>query len=1181
MSHQLVPSEPTKSPLSRLGLGDEPSRAAPYLRAILTFVKVSGEEQLKQIPVVGPLILGAGEALKELSEEEDDRKLEQRVETLLTVGGQTQEDIRLLTGLAGLIFVQQQQLLAQLQGAGLAADRGQLAGFATEAALIAYQSRVARDYQYVNNRGIEGGTRAEHASDLPLDDIYVVPRLQPERERENVREREKDVLTRLLGDRDLTSEQRVRLEEEYAVISGERWRPGTKVQEEGLALGRALERAPHAVIIGGPGGGKSVLTRYLARTCALGRAAMTGRLGWSDRLIPVLIPLAAFADARGARPDLKLRSFLDERMAARGGDALRVAIAEELDKGRLYVILDGVDEVPDSHSRAAIVQAVDEFILDHADNRFLVTSRPYGYIRLTGDPAHFQLLNFSPAQVEAFLHRWQHAFERRQHPEAPNFEEAKEQADALVEEIRRSPKVSELATNPLMLVIISLIRYEKARLPEERVQLYNRAVNTLMDTWNQWRSQQAKEIGGVTLPLDRLIRVWGAVAEWMRREKPTGVVHRAELKRELVRVLEEKEYDEDTPEATAEAYLRAAADRAGLLEERGFEIFGFWHPTFEEFLAAVELTTPTGRAVERLLPHRGDPRWREVILLAVGYVGIVQRDNDTATQIVEALAFRDTPPEEPVTHPCLRLAADCIADDVGVKRTLAQRVIVELAQLIRVKPYAELINVFIRTVRALPALRARPETVSALAPLAKYNHWEVRMEAARVFSNLTTENAEALGLCKQLSEDEDADVACHAALGLARAGDTRPEIWLSLLNYDNGVTHMKPAAREFLAGRMEEAKAAWVPLLESPDEDLRGRALWALRGINQIPARVLNDLASTLESGEPERHLRAAFELEDLGKGNEKTFDAMLSALTSEEVGDEEKDSAFWRLAAKAPADTRIIDVMVAWLASGPARLQNDAAFYIRNAENVDDLTMLKLLPLLSHEEFASRLRVASTLYTLGDKGEQVFDVIAAALDSDDLDARRNAATLLKDDKRAEEKVLQALLSLLDSEDDHARIQAARLLKERKYEDEKITEVLLSIATTGQKFIAFNFYRESAVRVLMEDDGAKGRVRDTLLPQLNDQDVELRLRAATLIKEAGDVNSALEAVARVAEPQPWAALGACQKVFSGQRITREDGEALAGLVSVRDGDTGFQQQARGLLFNWLWKALEPQEKAAA
>ncbi len=217
-------------------------------------------------------------------------------------------------------------------------------------------------------------------------------------------------------------------------------------------------------------------------------------------------------------------------------------------------MMDGVDEIPTYRERSSIAQAVDVFIADHHDNRIIVTSRPFGYVRLAGEIPHFQMPNFSPEQVKTFVHNWQRAFELWKHPQSPNFAAAEADADAMVAEIEGNPKVTELAANPLMLVIISLIRLEKARLPDQRVQLYYRAVNTLLDTWNYWRSQAGADVGGATLPLEQLIRVWGAIAEWTRRTKPTGVIHRAELKRQLVRVLEEKELDDDNAAATAESY---------------------------------------------------------------------------------------------------------------------------------------------------------------------------------------------------------------------------------------------------------------------------------------------------------------------------------------------------------------------------------------------------------------------------------------------------------------------------------------------------------------------------------------------------------------------------------------------------------------------------------------------------
>ena len=448
---------------------------------------------------------------------------------------------------------------------------------------------------------------------------------------------------------------------------------------------------------------------------------MQQQLNWAEDLTPIVISLARYADERSRNAKLTLRQYLDAELTERGGAALCTAIEQELQAGRILVLLDGVDEVPEFTQRSAIVVEVDGFLREHRAARCLVTSRPYGYIRLAGEVEHFDLLNFSEEQVAEFIRRWQRAFEELRHRDAPDLAAAAREADEMFDELKGNAKVLELAANPLMLVIISLIRYEHTKLPQERVRLYDIAVKTLMETWNFWRSKVAGVSAETQLKIDDLIIVWSAVAEWTRRTKPTGVVHRAELKAKLIEILEAEDLGGRRPADTAEAYLDAAARRAGLLEERGPDIFAFWHPTFEEFLAAVRLTAPARKAVSDLLPHRDDPRWREVILLAVGYLGLIQRDRETASELVEALAPESDPDVlEPIFHRHLLLAAACVADDVGVSRKVGERIVIRLAEVAQALPYAPLCIAFADTVRALPQMRVSEASVNVLAPLAEH-----------------------------------------------------------------------------------------------------------------------------------------------------------------------------------------------------------------------------------------------------------------------------------------------------------------------------------------------------------------------------------------------------------------------------------------------------------------------------
>ncbi|MCK5527644.1 MAG: SUMF1/EgtB/PvdO family nonheme iron enzyme, partial [Candidatus Latescibacteria bacterium] len=63
-------------------------------------------------------------------------------------------------------------------------------------------------------------------------------------------------------------------------------------------------------------------------------------------------------------------------------------------------------------------------------------------------------------------------------------------------------------------------------------------------------------------------------------------------------------------------FLDSIRDRSGLLVERGLDIFGFQHQTFQEYLAAREIAE-RGK-VEILISHFGDAYWREVTLLCAG-----------------------------------------------------------------------------------------------------------------------------------------------------------------------------------------------------------------------------------------------------------------------------------------------------------------------------------------------------------------------------------------------------------------------------------------------------------------------------------------------------------------------------------------------------------------------------------
>lgn len=857
---------------------EEHKRAARLSRLLLVFSK----QAVNALPGIGPVVSGGLEVIQRNADDAEQEKLEQRLQHLVTTTtglhqdlSQLQDDIKALAALAAVGFLQQAELMTWLRQRDEPAAVDELTSFVLHAAITAYRTRLALGFQYVDHRGIQGGGRAAHITTLPLEEVYVLPRLLPEQVQVELSEQESFTL-RQLEDPDLDASERAHLAETYEELTRWRWRQG---QGRALPIEQALATLRQAVVLGGPGAGKTTLVRFLARTCALDKQQQ--QLGWDEQLTPIVISLAEFAAVSTDQPELSIRRFLEERLERNDGPALRAAVGQELGAGRALVLLDGIDEVPSDYPRLRLVRAMDRFLLDHASCRTLVTSRPHGYIRLAGPIPHFYLLNFTKQQVRTFVHKWHRAFERRLHPEAPDQERARSEAQALLDELRQLEKVAELATNPLMLVIVTLIRYEYARLPQERVQLYYRAVTTLLDSWNHGRSLTGSNVGGSTLPVNRLLRVWGKVAAWVRMYKPTGVIHRAELKRKLVQILQDQDLDED-PEATAESYLRAAAEHAGLLEERGPKALAFWHSTFEEFLAAIELTTPSSKAIRRLLPLRDDPRWREVILLAVGHIGIVGHDQETATELVQAIVEESRGPLEPVLHRYLLLAAACVADGANITRRLTEQIITQLATVVHENSYEPFREAFARTIRRRSRLQPRhPETISALIALTNNPHGLIREESTRLLSNIAQSESRARTRCEELLSDGNGTVRFHAALGLIRSDHGHSVAWACLARF---VGTMRPIVLDIhqLIEELPYARERLRLLLTDSDPDVRlgaSKVLESIDGHDEDP----NTLYKLLADNNADVRLRAVLKLLDMGHDGPEVFAALRGLLSEED----------------------------------------------------------------------------------------------------------------------------------------------------------------------------------------------------------------------------------------------------------------------------------------------------------
>ena len=87
-------------------------------------------------------------------------------------------------------------------------------------------------------------------------------------------------------------------------------------------------------------------------------------------------------------------------------------VKRQLSKGKCLILLDGLDEVGDVSLRAEVVKWVQQQMQTYATNRFLVSSRPFGY--RSNPLSGMMVLDVRPftfEQIQRFVHNWYRANE--------------------------------------------------------------------------------------------------------------------------------------------------------------------------------------------------------------------------------------------------------------------------------------------------------------------------------------------------------------------------------------------------------------------------------------------------------------------------------------------------------------------------------------------------------------------------------------------------------------------------------------------------------------------------------------------------------------------------------------------------------------------------------------------------
>jgi hypothetical protein len=474
----------------------------------------------------------------------------------------------------------------------------------------------------------------------------------------------------------------VPLTEAAAIAGSTRGDPGDRPTHKG-----------HFVLIGGPGQGKSTIGQYL---CQIYRAALLApraeRLSSQGRSLVRVIETECDRDGLGApeHPLLPVRIELGELAAWMAREAIPVEsavlafVARHIEKRTstdvspddlralfaacpLFLVLDGLDEVPASSGRAPMLDAISSFrrelVAMGARGLVLATTRPQGY---SGDFARFESRYLSPLSIERALEYAKRLVELRYYDQ----EDRRERILEDLAQARDDASFKRLMQSPLQVTIMVALVARSGPLPRQRWALFSKYYEILRDREMERRTPAAELLHDHKAHIETIHHRVGLLLQ-VESERSGGsdaLMSRERLDQVVDAVLVGAGYDDKTRrDELREAIIDVATERLVFLVSPEDGQYGFELRSLQEMMAAEALMSGGEEQIKsRLRQIALSDAWRGVFLFAASKIYTEASHEHLRGFFVDLCAELDVSPEdEPlrVTQAGGRLALEILEEN--------------------------------------------------------------------------------------------------------------------------------------------------------------------------------------------------------------------------------------------------------------------------------------------------------------------------------------------------------------------------------------------------------------------------------------------------------------------------------------------------------------------------------------
>jgi HEAT repeat protein/energy-coupling factor transporter ATP-binding protein EcfA2 len=872
-----------------------------------------------------------------------------------------------------------------------------------------------------------------------------------------------------------------------------------------LLANKLLTETPQskAVILGAPGSGKSTLVSYFTVMLTQGKAKDLGLDDDSDWL-PIVIEIRDFEQNLNLNIVDYLHRFAESNLTT--NQLPPDFFKHWLNRGKALIMLDGVDEVADTSKRYKVVEKINSFLHQYQGNIALITSRPSGYKRdffATTEFPHYELQPFDDDKIEEFINHWYDS--RYSDPQ-----EATRCKDTLRKALSDNDRIKLLAKNPLLITIIALIHRYQAYLPKERYKLYDKAVETLLTSWDANKAISGHKVLKY-LDLDDLRRLLESLARWIHSQGSTGdeeggtQIDQDELREWLshyIKTNKQRQLNEAREEANR--FLDFIRERTGLINEQGTNRYAFVHKTFQEYLCAQDINYEADDeddfeiVLGYIKEHLHNAHWREVLLLLVA-----QQKPQKALKGIKAIYKNDSKYEQWL-HRDLLFAASCLADSpkgtqVKDQEGLSTEILGNLVNLEVDEDQKICSSVRQQVFKVIDSFVETDWEEEVLGLIKQQEH---KIEQFRFLQYQVTlgEKEQAVASLLSLLEDENSDVRFSTAFTLGEIGIEQPEVITALLSLlqdqDSGVRYSAANTLGIIGREQPEVITALLPLLQDQDSNVRYSAANTLGRIGREQPEVITALLSLLQDQDSDVRSSTAFTLGIIGREQPEVITALLSLLQDQDS--DVRSSTAFTLGIIGREQPEVITALLSLLQDQDSNVRSSAASALGRIGREQPEVITALLSLLEDQDSNVRSSAASALGRIGREQPEVITALLSLLEDQDSNVRYSAAFALGVIGREQPEVITALLSLLEDQDSNVRSSAAFALGIIGREQPEVITALLSLLQDQDSGV-----RYSAANTLGIIGREQPEVITALLSLLQDEDVGVRSSAASALGRIG------------------------------------------------------------------------------